>query len=120
MLSIDAPELDTAFTALGHPKRRGMLHTLSFRPATVSQLAEEYDLSLPAIHRHIRVLEEARLIQRKKVGRVNFIALNRAGLRDAQEWMSQFRTEWGTDVETLENYAAYLTDNNKRSKRAEG
>ena len=108
VLAIDSPQLDHLFNALGHAKRRGMLNTLSFRPATVSQLAEEYSLSLPAIHKHIRVLEEARLIRRKKVGRTNFVALNRQSLKAAQDWIMQYRTDWGSDQETLENYIASL------------
>lgn len=110
MLSIDARELDHIFDALSHATRRGILNTLSFRPATVSQLAKEHHVSLPAIHRHIRSLEEAALIQRKKVGRTNFVALNRTSLRDAQNWIMQYRTDWGTGKETLENYISSLQD----------
>jgi DNA-binding MarR family transcriptional regulator len=99
-------QLDDAYLALGNAKRRAMVITLSFRPATVSQLAEEHGISLPAIHRHVRSLEAAGLIQRKKVGRTNFLAIRRAGLRPAQDWLAGFRTDWGGDEETLENYLA--------------
>ena len=108
MLSIDdhSPALDDIFIALGNQKRRAMLQTLSFRPATVSQLAAEHQLSLSAIHRHIRTLEEARLIERRKVGRVNFVAFSRPALATGQAWIMQFRTDWGNNNETLENYIA--------------
>jgi DNA-binding transcriptional ArsR family regulator len=105
-----SPQLDAAFTAMGHGKRRGMLYTLSFRPATVTQLADEFDLSLPAIHKHIRALEKASLIERKKVGRTNFVALNKKSLRAVQAWIMQFRADWGNDNETLENYIASMKD----------
>lgn len=109
MLSIEkASAFDALFTALGNAKRRGILTTLSYRPATVSQLATEHQLSLPAIHRHIRTLEKAGLIQRKKVGRTNFVAFNRTAFATAQAWMLQFRTDWGSDNETLENYITGL------------
>jgi len=110
MLSNDRsePVLDAVFTALGNEKRRGIMRTLSFRPATVSQLAEEHQLSLPAIHRHIRTLEAAQLIQRRKVGRTNFVAIRRAALAAAQSWIGQYQLEWGHDDETLENYIAEL------------
>ena len=111
-LAIDSPQLDYVFSALGHAKRRGMLNALAFRPATVSQLAKEYDLSLPAIHKHVRALEAAQLIQRKKVGRTNFVALNRRSLSDAQDWLMQYHTDWGNDKETLENYIASLEKDN--------
>jgi len=111
-LLYNSPQLDSAFEALANSKRRGIVQVLAFRPATVSQLAEEFELSLPALHRHIRTLEAAQLIQRKKVGRTNFVALSRPGLCAVQDWVLQYRTEWGNDEETLENYIASLKDDN--------
>lgn len=70
---VKSSQLNDIFVALSHTKRRGMITTLAFRPSTVTQLANEYDLSLPAIHKHVRTLEKAELIQRRKVGRTNFI-----------------------------------------------
>jgi DNA-binding transcriptional ArsR family regulator len=87
-----------------------MIATLSFRPATVSQLAAEHGVSLPAIHKHLRALEAAELIQRKKVGRTNFVAINRVGIRLAQAWLLEFRADWGSNRETLDNYIAGFTD----------
>ena len=89
---ISAGELDNLFTALGNAKRREMVLTLAFRPTTVGQLAVEHQLSLPAIHRHIRVLENAELIQRKKVGVTNFLAIKRVGLQQVLAWLGQFHT----------------------------
>lgn len=103
-------QLDDIFQAFAHGKRRGMLHTLSFRPATVKQLASESGLSLPAMHKHIRVLEKAKLIHRRKAGRTNFVALNRKSMSIAQDWTRQFRTEWGNDKESLENYIAAMRE----------
>jgi DNA-binding transcriptional ArsR family regulator len=101
-------QLDSIFQAFAHSKRRGMIYTLSFRPATVTQLANEFHLSLPAMHKHIRLLENAKLIHRKKVGRTNFVALNSKSVSLAKDWLSQFRTDWGSDSETLENYIANM------------
>ncbi|HSW79174.1 MAG TPA: winged helix-turn-helix domain-containing protein [Candidatus Saccharimonadales bacterium] len=109
-LSHDSPELDKVFLALSSPKRRGMLHTLAYRPATVSQLADEYEMSLPAIHKHINVLEDAELIIRRKAGRTNFVALNKKTFRAVQRWIIQYHTEWGNDEETLENYIAGMQE----------
>jgi len=106
--NIRPAQLDAVFSALSHTKRRGILNTLSFRPSTVSNLAQEYNLSLPAIHRHIRALEAAHLIQRRKVGRTNFVALSRPSLAAAQTWIMQYRTDWGNDKESLENYIEQL------------
>jgi DNA-binding transcriptional ArsR family regulator len=101
-------QLDLILTSLGNYKRRGMINTLSLHPATVSQLAQAYDMSLPAAHKHIRSLEEARLIHRRKVGRTNFVALNTGSLKLMQEWAMQFNTAWGNDEQTLENYIASM------------
>lgn len=106
----DSPILSPAFEALANDKRRGMIATLSYRPATVSQLADEFGLSLPAIHKHIRMLERAQLIQRRKAGRTNFIALKTGSLQTTQDWINQFQTHWASDNESLENYIASLKD----------
>jgi DNA-binding transcriptional ArsR family regulator len=65
------------------------------------------NLSLPAIHKHIRVLEKGDMIIRKKIGRTNFLALNRETLRGLQDWIMQYHTYWGSDEATLENYVQY-------------
>lgn len=105
----DTNQLDALFMALSHSKRRAMVHLLSLHPATVKQLAGAYDLSLPAMHKHIRLLEQAQLIARKKVGRVNFVALNGSSLKLVQDWAMQYRTDWGNSEQTLENYIASLS-----------
>jgi DNA-binding transcriptional ArsR family regulator len=107
-VQINSFQLDLAFGALENAKRRGMITTLSYRPATVSQLAKEYDLSLPAVHKHIRTLEQSQLINRRKVGRTNFVSLNNQTLGAVQSWLSQFNTDWGNNQETLRNYLAGL------------
>lgn len=109
-LSDKSVQLDLIFNSLSHSKRRGIINTLSYRPATVSQLASEQKLSLPAIHKHIRSLEEAKLIKRKKSGRTNFVALDKRTLKSTQDWLNKYHTEWGNDEESLENYIAGLRE----------
>jgi DNA-binding transcriptional ArsR family regulator len=106
----DSPELDSVFGALAHPKRRAIIHDLSLHPATVGRLATDHNLSLPAIHKHIRTLEEANLIVRKKVGRTNFVALKVGSLTLAQNWITQYRTGWGSDEATLHNYISRMRE----------
>ena len=65
-------------------------------------------MSLTAINRHIAVLEESGLVQRKKSGRVNFLAVRREAVRQLQDWTQQYAVYWGTDNETLENYVAAI------------
>jgi DNA-binding transcriptional ArsR family regulator len=106
----DSPQLDTILDALANQKRRGIIHDLSLQPATVGQLAQQHDLSLPAIHKHIRTLEKAEIIIRKKAGRTNFVALNSATLGLAQSWIDQYHVAWGNTEATLENYISRLQE----------
>jgi DNA-binding transcriptional ArsR family regulator len=94
-VTYSSPDLDIVLSALANPKRRGIIHELSLQPATVGQLATRNELSLPAIHRHIRALENAKLITRKKIGRTNFVALNSNTLGLLQNWINQYHTTWG-------------------------
>ena len=87
-----------------------MLHDLSLCPATVARLARDHDLSLPAIHKHIRLMEQAGLILRKKVGRTNFMALKTNALIGVQAWIGQYHTEWGNDAATLDNYISRMQE----------
>jgi DNA-binding transcriptional ArsR family regulator len=104
----DADDLDSVFTALASRHRRQIVHLLALQPASIQQLARRIGVSLTAIHRHIRVLEDANLIRRKKSGRVNFLAINRATMRRVQDWAQQYHPYWGTDEETLDNYVATI------------
>jgi len=104
----DREDLDSIFEALSHRHRREIIYVLGLQPCSIGQLASMRDLSLPAIHRHIKVLENAGMITRRKVGRTNFLTLNREALRGLQDWVMQFHTYWGSDGATLENYAQNL------------
>lgn len=102
----DADRLDGVFAALANPHRRQIVDLLALQPASIQQAARHIGMSLTAIHRHISVLEESGLVRRRKSGRVNFLALNRAALLSVQNWAQQYHTYWGTDEESLENYIA--------------
>ena len=101
-------DLDKVFEALANQHRREIIYVLGLQPCSISQLASMRGLSLPAIHKHIKVLENADMIVRRKIGRTNFLTLNRKSLRGLQEWLMQYQTYWGNEDETLENYAKYL------------
>ena len=107
----DSPELDKILGALANQKRRGMVHDLTLNPATIGQLAKKFGLSLPAMHKHMSNLEDAKLIIRKKSGRTNFIALNENTLKLAQDWISQYKTHWGNNKNaSLDNYISSLQE----------
>lgn len=109
-ISHDSIQLDTILDALANQKRRGIVHELSLYPATVSHLARNEDLSLPAIHKHIRRLEAAGLILKKKSGRTNFVVLNPETLRIAQDWIMQYDTYRANPNATLENYISSMLE----------
>ena len=103
-------QLDDIFVALSHEKRRAMIHMLALRPATITQLATAQSESLPAMNKHLRLLEKAQLILRKKVGRTHFVALHKSTLGLVRSWILQYHIDWGNDLETLENYIASLSN----------
>ena len=108
MITSDAKRLDQVLVALANEKRRRIVYSLGLQPASIGQLAKQQRSSLPAIHRHIKVLEQTKLVRRKKSGRVNFLALDRTGLLLMQDWIRQYHAYWGTNEETLENYIASI------------
>lgn len=81
--------LDNVFTALASKHRREIIYILSLQPCSISKLAFLRNLSLPAIHKHIDILEKGGMITRRKVGQTNFLALNRSSLRGLQDWLTR-------------------------------
>ena len=100
--------LDRVLEALANPHRRQIVYILGLQPCAVSQLARMRGLSLPAIHKHIKILENAGLVSRRKTGRTTYLILNPGRLRLLQDWVGQFHTYWGSDQASFENYQSYL------------
>ena len=114
---IDSNErLNDTFDALANKHRRAILYRLSLQPRSISQLANEQELSHPAIHRHIKILEQAKLIKRRKSGRTNFLSIDRTGLLELRNWIDQYHAYWGSQEETLENYVASIERANLKLK----
>lgn len=105
----ESPELDAILHALASGHRREMVRVLGLHPCTIAQLAEMRELTLPAIHKHVAVLEDAGVVSRRKLGRSTFLVLNPRALTVAQNWLAQFHTYWSAEKQTLANYADYLT-----------
>ncbi|HVT01406.1 MAG TPA: winged helix-turn-helix domain-containing protein [Patescibacteria group bacterium] len=100
--------LDLIFVALANQHRREIIYALSLQPHSITQLALQQNLSLPAIHKHIKILEDADMILRKKTKQTNYLALNKDSLKSLQDWVMQYHTYWGSKEQTLENYIDYL------------
>ena len=101
-------DLSRVFDALANEHRREIIRLLALQPRSISQLAEIRGMSLPSIHKHVRVLEEAAMVSRRKLGRTNFLAIERRPLGQLQAWTAELQPWWGTDGETLVNYADSL------------
>ncbi len=100
-------EIDTlslTFAALADPTRRGMLERLTRGPATVKELAGPFSLSLPAISKHLKVLEHAGLIERGREAQWRPAQLIAAPLKDVAKWLEQYRRNWEESFDRLDEY----------------
>jgi DNA-binding transcriptional ArsR family regulator len=99
-------QLDDTFAALADPTRREILMTLAEGERSVSELAEPFDMSLPAISKHLGVLERAGLVRREREGRVRHCALQPEPLADALRWIAQYGHFWEGSFDSLERLLA--------------
>lgn len=95
------PTLDLVFHALADPTRRQLLERLARGPASVSQLAEPFDMSLTAVMQHLQVLIDAGLVTSQKAGRVRTCRIEPAMVRRAEGWLSDQRTGWERRLDRL-------------------
>jgi DNA-binding transcriptional ArsR family regulator len=98
--------LDLVFQALADPTRRRILERLSRGPASVSELGEPLDMSLPAVMQHLQVLESSGLVLSKKEGRVRTCRLEQGGLKMAEKWINDRRTSWERRLDRLGDFLA--------------
>jgi DNA-binding transcriptional ArsR family regulator len=96
--------LDAVFHALGDRTRRALLGRLARGPAMITELARPFAMSLPAVSRHIRVLESAGLVSRAVDGRVHHCALNPAPLGSVEDWLRGYRQFWRENLQSLARY----------------
>jgi DNA-binding transcriptional ArsR family regulator len=94
--------VDRVFHALGDPARRAIVDRLSRGPASVSELARPFDMTLAAIVQHVQVLEQSGVIKTEKVGRVRTCRLEPRGLSAAERWISKRRASWERRFDRLE------------------
>jgi len=106
MVNYSAAPLDATFSALADPTRRAILARLARGEAMVTELAEPFPMSLPAISKHLRVLESAGLLRREIDGRVHRCRLAAEPMKDAAAWIAQYRAFWETQFDALEKYLA--------------
>ena len=105
MVKFHSDPLNAVFSALADPTRRAILARLALGESTVSELAEPFDMSLPAVSKHLKVLEGAGLLTRARRGRTHRCQLDGRAMREAADWIEHYRAFWDGRLDAL---AAYL------------
>lgn len=109
-------KLDRVFGALADPTRRQILQTLSRGDQCVTGVARPHRMSLPAISKHLRVLEHAGLICRRRDGRLHHLKLDAKPMQEAASWIEEYRKFWETALDSLANYLEKTNQTTKKRK----
>ena len=115
---LPADRLSHTFSALADPTRRAILARLAGGETTVTELAEPFDMSLPAVTKHLKVLERAGLISRGREAQWRPCKLEAQPLADASQWIEQYRRHWEQRLDRLEEYLLELQAAEKKSRPA--
>jgi len=117
---MSASHLDATFGALADPTRRAILARLASGEANVTELARPFDMSQPAISKHLKVLERAGLISRGKDAQSRPCRLEARRLKEATEWMERYRRFWDESFDRLGSYLQEMKATKKEKKNAHG
>ncbi len=109
--------LNDTFAALADPTRRRILEHLASGEACVSDVARPYPISLPAVSKHLRVLEKAGLIRRQRAGRVHRLRLETAPLQQAAQWLEEYHRFWEENLDRLDDYLKNLQKRRDHDKQ---
>ncbi|MDB5612601.1 MAG: helix-turn-helix transcriptional regulator [Devosia sp.] len=107
------PNLDLMFQALADPTRRAIIDRLSYSPASVSELAKPFAMSLPAVVQHLAVLESSGLVTSQKLGRVRTCQIQPEALSLAEQWINDRRTMWVKRLDRLGDFLAETADDER-------
>jgi len=114
---LDTDRLNATFAALADPTRRAILARLASGEASVSELAAPFEMSLPAVSKHLKVLERAGLITRGRAAQWRPCRLEAAPLKDAADWLEEYRRFWEESFDRLEDYLHELQEKEKTDGR---
>lgn len=109
--------LSLTFGALADPTRRAMLARLAKGGASVTELAEPFDMSLPAVSKHLKVLERAGLVSRGKEAQWRPAALEAGPLKEVDQWVERYRAMWEQRLDRLDEYLKHLQEREQKSGR---
>ena len=113
MVKYKDDSLNTAFAALADPTRRAILARLAEGEAQVTELAEPFGMSLPAVSKHLKVLEKAKLITRHIDGRIHRFHVNPEPLQQARSWIEHYQQFWTEQLAALGNYLEHANTKEK-------
>jgi DNA-binding transcriptional ArsR family regulator len=116
MVSDRSPHLDRVFHALAHPARREILRRLSDREQNLSELAAPLKMSFPAASKHVRVLEQARLVKRRVVGRMHICWIEGEPLAEVNQWLEGYRRIWEGNFQRLDDLLNEMKPRGKRRR----
>ena len=114
MVKCSSRVLNRTFAALADPTRRGILEHLAGGDRCVTDLARPYRMSLPAVSKHLRVLEKAGLVRRQRDGRVHRLKLEAGPMQQAQVWIEEYRKFWEASFDRLDDYLKQLQNKEKK------
>jgi len=117
MVQYITTRLDTSFAALSDPTRRGVLEQLGRADASITALAEKFQMTLTGMKKHVGVLEQAGLVTTKKIGRVRTCQLGPRRLVDETAWLERYRRRWDERFDELDQVVAELTRKEKGDER---
>ncbi|TPI21986.1 metalloregulator ArsR/SmtB family transcription factor [Mesorhizobium sp. B4-1-1] len=112
-VSQSPPPIDGIFRALADPTRRGVVERLNRSPASVSELAEPFEMALPSFVEHLKVLEGCGLVQSQKTGRVRTYSLSPEPLQLAENWLAEQRALWERRLDQFDAYVMNLKESEK-------
>ena len=92
-----------AFQVIADPSRRQILYLLTKETLTINELAENFDMSRPAVSKHIKVLNESGFISIRNIGRERYCSIEQQGFKDLKKWLAYFDAFWGNKLKKLEN-----------------
>ena len=112
-----SPSLDLVFHALAHPARRAIVRQLTAGERNLSELASPLQMTFPAATKHVRVLEGAKLVRRRIVGRQHLCRLQAEPLKEAMQWTASFREHWEARFQALDAVLDEMVDEEKSRRR---
>jgi DNA-binding transcriptional ArsR family regulator len=120
MVKDESPSLDRVFHALAHPARRAMLRRLADGERNLTELAAPFRMSFPAASKHVRVLEQAKLVRRRVIGRTHLCRIEGKPLGQANQWLENYRRIWEASFQRLDDLLDELKAQEKEPQKNQG